>query len=70
MRNPDFMVSHRTTDNRPETRIRFSFMPPRDVMERLRQSGFRYFPQRRTWSKQEMVEEFKIRAIVENWPDN
>ena len=70
MRTPDFKVFHRTTDNRPETRIRFRFTPPREIIERLKQRGFRYSPQGCIWLKPELVEEFRIRAIVENWPDN
>jgi hypothetical protein len=67
MRMPDFSVSHSDLN---ETVIRFRFTPPFEVQERMRNHGFSYSYIQRTWSKPEMVEEFKVRAIIENWPDD
>lgn len=67
MRIPDFKVNHRTVENRLETLIRFQFTPPKDVIKRLRKRGFQYSHQGRFWTMPELVDEFRIRAIVENW---
>ena len=70
MRMPDFSISHRTLHGFNETVIRFRFTPPAEVRERMRNHGFNYSRIQRAWSKPEMVEEFKVRAIIENWPDD
>ena len=70
MRSPDFRIFHRTSSSQPETHIRFTFTPPRDVIERLRFHGFTYLYYEKTWLKPGLIEEHSIRAIVENWPDS